>query len=251
MRCLLFLTISACSSATSVDLPKVATIGATAADLGLDHVVVTVAADGRIFTADGETTPEALVRWLIPHADRSRDESLPQLPSNVHLVIRADGAVRWGKLSSILMTAVDPRNRMHRVLFVVRSTDPTDAGEGTFACFLPLDRGRGGVGVDLARTVGVPEGTTLGELLTALEGLLAAGIQPSPCLVTQNLDGIRVWNFERHEWCVAPSAGVPVRRETDLVGITRFPVTVEPIFLDPDLYENGDVEFPREETIGD
>jgi hypothetical protein len=137
----LLLLLPACSRTPSVDLPRLAAVGPAAADLGVDTVTVTVTADGRIFTPEGETTGVALVTWLAPRANRSRDQSIPQQPSHVHLVVRGDRAAALFSVYEVLMAACDPTVRMNRVVFAVRSSDPADRAEGTFAHFLPLDGG--------------------------------------------------------------------------------------------------------------
>jgi len=231
------------------DIAILRTVGATPAELGLDHVVVTVTAAGRIFTADGEKTPEALIAWLNPHARRSRDETLPQLPSNVHLVIRADGAARWWEdVAGVLRAASDPENRMNRVVFAVRSADPVDTREGSFAFFLPLDSCLWRE-IDLEESVAsvaVRRGSSLQSVLTVVDRLHRVGHRP--WVVPSGERPELVIDGRRADLDAVTVPGTTPPRAKGLAGVTVLREMVEPVVVDP---ADGDGPFSIEERIGD
>jgi len=68
----------------------------------------------------------------------------PSNASPLHLVVRADRAVRWQDAQWVLQAACDPAVRVHRVLFAAM---PEDGGEeGAMALYLPMDAGATGSG---------------------------------------------------------------------------------------------------------
>lgn len=251
----LIILFAACSRTPSVDLPRVASIGPAASDLDLDRVTVTVTADGARFTPEGELTGGAFLDWLQSIAGRSRDKSLPQHPSKVHLVLRADASTPWELISEVLQAALDPGVRMNRVVFAVRSTDPSDAGEGTFAFFLPLDRGladAGKDGTDWDRPIiSVGPALTLEEILTLVDRLVRSKAMPEVVFFgAPGGEGLKVW--KDNQWVdarVPEPAGRAPGRSSGLTGITESSMQwTDPILLDPGLYE--DDELPPEKRLG-
>ncbi len=159
----------------------------------------------------------------------------------------------WSAVAPVLQAATEPANRMNRVLFEVRSDD----GPGCFACYMPLDRGLD-FETGFSRSVGISPGVGLEEVLRSLERLIVAGISPAVwALLRPPEEGISVWDGEEaHNWVpldrAAPKTDLPVGRAEGLVGITEFPRVEEPIFMDPDLYRDGDDEdSPFEERQSD
>jgi biopolymer transport protein ExbD len=223
------LLLPACADSASdghprIALPPVGAVGATPAELGLDQVVVTVTADGRIFTADGETDPAALVAWLTPHADRSRDDSMPQRVSNVHLLIRADSGAPWSAVDGVLRAAADPQNGMNRVLFAVRLEQRREVVEGAFAYFLPLDSGLGSepVADESIVLVRVTPQETVALVLMTVDWLHRGGHRPVVAVADkfdlrmESADG----GFRVVDPMTIEGPWVPPRRWPDLAGIT-------------------------------
>jgi hypothetical protein len=147
---LLVLTVLSCSEEREdprfpeLPLPFSGTVGRHAYELPPPVFVVDALLDGSLIV-EGVQVPanpgdqgRVIRKLLLPMAESSRDETVPQRPSMVNLVVRCDRQVPLGNLREVFLAAADPGIRVNRLFF---SVYPEEGGvEGTIALFLPLAR---------------------------------------------------------------------------------------------------------------
>ncbi len=140
----------------AVSLPRVTTLGMAAADLRPAAAVVTLTRAGALLLdgAPVEVRPGAVLdqlrdrlRAAVERA-RAAEPAARDRSGGLPLVLRCDEAVPWRSVQWVLAAAADPRIRVWRTLFAVRP--PAGEEEGTFAIFLPRERGLAATGRERA-----------------------------------------------------------------------------------------------------
>jgi len=98
---------------------------------------ILVTKDRRLFVGGKEVDFRQLTMKLLVWAERSRDNSHAQQPSNMPVLFHASRDVRWREMQWVMQAAADPDVRIWRIYFATRTKD------GKFAyvpVFLPFER---------------------------------------------------------------------------------------------------------------
>ena len=119
------------------DLPRVSTVGTAAKDLPRPAAALTIRRSGAL-DLDGKPVEfAALAEVLRAAAGMKGAPGSPEFASDLNLVIRADRGLPWRAAQWVAQTAAV--EGISRILFGVLPT--SNGEEGTFAVFLPRDRG--------------------------------------------------------------------------------------------------------------
>jgi biopolymer transport protein ExbD len=97
---------------------------------------VAVEADAALWINGKQVDLDVLKEMLFIHAERSRDLDHPNQPSNVPVLITADGGVRWREIQWVMQACADPAIRMWKLNFAVTTPD----GEQVVDVDLPHER---------------------------------------------------------------------------------------------------------------